>query len=126
MITLVYGLAFGMILVLLVVPALVAMQRDVAQPLTALRRILADSRSGLRGAMTLIQGVVLGWLAICLGTPALTGRLPNLVTGLLPALADQPPIRAGLILFLAGTLLFLLVVYLLGAAVISHKPARRS
>ncbi len=39
-ITLVYGLAFGMVLVLLVVPSLIAMQADVARNINAARRAL--------------------------------------------------------------------------------------
>ena len=37
-ITLVYGLGFGMVLVLLVVPALLAVQHDIARRMTAMRR----------------------------------------------------------------------------------------
>ena len=37
-ITLVYGLGFGMLLVLLVVPALIAAQHDVSRHITAMRR----------------------------------------------------------------------------------------
>jgi multidrug efflux pump subunit AcrB len=39
-ISLVYGLGFGMVLVLVVIPALVAVQQDIARPLTSLWRLL--------------------------------------------------------------------------------------
>ena len=43
-ITLVYGLGFGFVLVLLVVPALVAMQEDMGKQLRALRRLMRARR----------------------------------------------------------------------------------
>jgi multidrug efflux pump subunit AcrB len=43
-ITLSYGLGFGLVLVLLMVPALLAMQRDVSTRIQAFRRMLAGSR----------------------------------------------------------------------------------
>ena len=54
-ITLTYGLGFGMILVLLVVPALVAMQADVARMVAALKRMLrARGHRAVRGPVTLM------------------------------------------------------------------------
>merc|ERR1712034_238904 len=50
-ITLCYGLGFGMVLVLLVVPAMVAMQNDVARPLAALRRAVRVRDRGVRGLL---------------------------------------------------------------------------
>jgi Cu/Ag efflux pump CusA len=46
-ITLVYGLGFGMVIVLLVVPAILAMQQDFGQQVRALRR--GWPRSGVVG-----------------------------------------------------------------------------
>ncbi len=52
-ITLVYGLGFGMVLVLLVVPALMAMQQDVGKQFRALRRSLRlGGRARSVGALT--------------------------------------------------------------------------
>ena len=49
-VTLVFGLGFGMLLVLLVTPALVMMQHDAGRALTALRRLGGAARRGrLRG-----------------------------------------------------------------------------
>ena len=54
-ITLVYGLGFGMVLVLIIVPALMAMQADVRNQITAMRRALARPRqAGFVGAVTLL------------------------------------------------------------------------
>ncbi len=76
-ITLVYGLGFGMVIVLLVVPAIVAMQQDFGKQMTALRRAL--------GAMPRQKGVALGigglglalvaLFAVSLGSTIVTGAM---------------------------------------------------
>lgn len=54
-ITLVYGLGFGMVLVLMIVPALLAMQADVSNQIAAMRRALAKPRqAGFVGAVTVL------------------------------------------------------------------------
>ena len=58
-ITLVYGLGFGMVLVLLIVPALLAMQADVGQQVASARRMLTrPKRSGNVGIV--VFGATLG------------------------------------------------------------------
>ncbi|MEX5577560.1 efflux RND transporter permease subunit [Pseudophaeobacter sp. A-200-2] len=125
-ITLVYGLGFGMFLVLLVVPALVAVQRDAARPITSLRRALrSGQRAHTRVLRWLIAGsalVQLGWLVLTLGWAMATGALhPALRGGLMASdtgLATMEPVRAGLILFLLGAVVFGLLTYVIGA--LSH------
>ena len=125
-ITLVYGLGFGMFLVLLVVPALVAVQRDAARPITSLRRALrSGQRAHTRVLRWLIAGsalVQLGWLVLTLGWAMATGALhPALRGGLMASdtgLAAMEPVRAGLILFLLGAVVFGLLTYVIGA--LSH------
>jgi hypothetical protein len=125
-ITLVYGLGFGMFLVLLVVPALVAVQRDAARPITSLRRAL---RSGQRAHTRLLRWLIagsalvqLGWLVLTLGWAMATGALhPALRGGLMASdigMATMEPVRAGLILFLLGAVVFGLLTYVIGA--LSH------
>ena len=70
-ITLVYGLGFGMLLVLLVVPALLAIGRDLSQPITALRRGLRVR--GLRAPLGTGAAVVLAWFAATMGWVLVTG-----------------------------------------------------
>ncbi len=54
-ITLVYGLGFGMVLVLMIVPALLAMQADVSNQIAAMRRALAKPRqAGFVGTVTVL------------------------------------------------------------------------
>jgi len=87
-VTLVFGLAFGMVLVLLVVPSVMAMQADVARQVNAAKRALRARRMamfvpaglgalgalalfGLTVAPVLITGAPLGFMAVVL--PMLQG-----------------------------------------------------
>jgi hypothetical protein len=107
-ITLVYGLAFGMILVLLVVPALLAIGQDLSRPVTALRRGLRGRRAGLQGVLGAAVAMVLGWFGATMGWVVVTGDLPGLLAGMIPL----PPMGAALVFFLMGSALGLLLVYL--------------
>ncbi|MEL0438230.1 efflux RND transporter permease subunit [Phycobacter sp. K97] len=130
-ITLVYGLGFGMFLVLLVVPALVAVQRDASRPLASLRRALRSrGRARTRVLRWLIgaSGVLhLGWLAVTMGWAMATGALhPVLRAGLqetAPSLAAMEPVKAGLVLFLLGTAGLVFVTYAIGA--LTHAVSAR-
>ncbi|MDE4174817.1 efflux RND transporter permease subunit [Phaeobacter sp. PT47_59] len=132
-ITLVYGLGFGMFLVLLVVPALVAVQRDASHPLASLRRALRSrGRAHTRGLRGLIVGsglAQLGWLAVTMGWAMATGALHPMLRGVLsgvaPALAGMDPIKAGLVLFLIGSAVLALVTYLVGALIHAMRSRQR-
>ncbi len=108
-ITLVYGLGFGMLLVLIVVPALLAMQQDVSRQITALKRSLRSR--ALRGAMWPALALVLGWLALTMGWAAVTGALHPAIAGALPGLASLPALTAGAAVFLVGALAVALVLF---------------
>ncbi|SFO89675.1 efflux RND transporter permease subunit [Tranquillimonas alkanivorans] len=120
-ITLVYGLGFGMVLVLLVVPALLAMQHDVAKQVRALRRA-AGLRSGSRGVGVAVLAVAAAVAALFVGTLGwviATGRLaPPLA-----ALAPQPSPLGALGLFLAGTAAIAVVGYGVAAVVLRRRAA---
>lgn len=119
-ITLVYGLGFGMVLVLLVVPALLAMQEDVARMRRGLRRALSSRRAGALQVISLV-GVVLmlGWLGATMGHVIVTGSLIAPLAGLLPV----PPLAAALLLFLSGMAALVLLLFL-GAALASAGRRR--
>ncbi len=125
-ITLVYGLGFGMFLVLLVVPALVAMQRDFSRPLTALRRALHSPNRGMRGVVVVSGVLILGWLAATMGWTLVNGALPVEFTTAMPALGAIAPLRAALMLFVSGTMGIILVVYLFAALLYGRAMARRA
>jgi multidrug efflux pump subunit AcrB len=116
-ITLVYGLGFGMLLVLLVVPALLAIGRDLAQPVTALRRGLRVRRAGLRATLGMAAVMILCWFAATLGWTLATGALPGPVATLLPL----APLMAALALFVTGAALLLMLVYV--TAALARRPA---
>jgi len=125
-ITLVYGLGFGLILVLLVVPALIAVQNDVARPMTALRRALRGSHRGMRWLVGVTGAVLLGWMGATMGSAVLTGALPGQVLSLVPQLADLGAMRAGLVLFVGGALGIVLVTYLVAVLVGGRLFARQA
>lgn len=87
-ITLVYGLGFGMVLVLLVVPALLAAQTDIGHLIGSARRMLrrgyGKPRMAFLGAglaMVAVFAMTLGWVMV-------TGALPVWMTQALPLLAS--------------------------------------
>jgi multidrug efflux pump subunit AcrB len=112
-ITLVYGLGFGMILVLLVVPALVAAQHDIARQIAALRRGMRAPVSVLRLGMVALWALILAWGAVTIGWAAWFGVLHPVVAKLLPMLQNMSPKLAGFLLFVAGAGVVALVGYLL-------------
>ena len=122
-ITLVYGLGFGMILVLLVVPALVAIQHDVARQIKAMRRGLVSPAASVRWSFAVLWALVLGWFAVTLGHAILFGALPQVVIDAVPAMADRGPMSAALTLFCAGVVGLGGVAYVLGA--LGFQIARR-
>ena len=124
-ITLVYGLGFGVILVLIVVPALMAMQADVGAQVASFKRAL---RGLLRGrgprlpfALALVA--VLGVFAVTLGWVMLSGSLPVVLLGM-PLAAVLAPLQMGFLLFLAGSAVVLFAVYALSALVLALQLKR--
>ncbi|WP_226782973.1 efflux RND transporter permease subunit [Oceaniglobus trochenteri] len=122
-VTLVYGLGFGFVLVLLVVPALLAMQQDLGKQFAALRRTLGFRRGargvGLAVAMVALAG--LGWFALTLGAVIVTGDFAAPLVGVLPA---APAPAMALAVFLAGVAALALLTYLVGAMVFGLRRGR--
>jgi hypothetical protein len=120
-ITLVYGLGFGLVIVLLVVPALLAMQHDVARLVASVRRGARDAgRAGVVGLAT--GAAALGAAAVFAGTVGsvmLTGRLLPPLGGLLPDASTA----TAFLLFAAGTAAVTLVVWLVSSALIARGKA---
>jgi multidrug efflux pump subunit AcrB len=113
-ITLVYGLGFGMVLVLFIVPSLMAMQGDVgAQVQSAKRALTSPSR-----------GAALPARIAAIGTAMLFAflALPEMVPGLLPdSITSLSPISGAgstmaIATFLGATAVFLVLVYIVAAA----------
>jgi len=118
-ITLVYGLGFGMLLVLFLVPAVLAVQADLGRQFRALRRGLgAQAAPRARGLLWGAGVVIALWFSATLGwfiaTGAALGPLPNAGIG------------AAFGLFLGGAVVVLIAVYALGIMVLRAGPSGRS
>ena len=113
-ITLIYGLGFGVVLVLMIVPALLAMQQDIRTQFIALRRaVTMPARSGA-AAWAVIPAVI----AVALLFAATMGALV-VDGGIWPPLAELLPLTvsgtwAVLGVFLAGAAAIVVVAYLFG------------
>ena len=124
-ITLVYGLGFGMVLVLLVVPALMAMQNDVSRHILALKRGLRAPVGSLRAGLLVAVALLLGWAGATLGWVVWTGALLPFLAGVLPAAAVDAPLVAALALFVAGAAALALAGYVVGAILQLARGSRR-
>ncbi|KIN62109.1 RND transporter, HAE1/HME family, permease protein [Sulfitobacter noctilucicola] len=124
-ITLVYGLGFGMVLVLLVVPALVAAQHDIARQTAAMRRGLRAPISALRFGMAGLWIAVLAWGVLTLGWAALYGNLHPIVAGILPAGGPITPMLGGLLAFIAGAAFVALAGYIIAGLAFAMREKRR-
>jgi multidrug efflux pump subunit AcrB len=122
-ITLVFGLGFGMFLVLLVVPAILAVQADMGRALAALRRAV---RRGPRRIRTILAMAVAGTLAAALLLPfqvALTGTPPGWLVPLAPEVVQTSPGVAALAAFaVVGVVLWLVAVL---ASAVTLRTVRR-
>jgi multidrug efflux pump subunit AcrB len=116
-ITLVYGLGFGMLLVLVVVPALIAIQHDLRRNITALRR-----SARVRGLWLPMGTAVLAlaaWLGLTMGWPVVTGQTHPILASLTIATTG-----GGLALFLIGALGIVVVLYVMSLLVtVIRRPA---
>ncbi len=123
-ITLVYGLGFGMVLVLLVVPALIAVQHDMARQIMALRYGLRFRLRGVRRLMLGAATLLAGWMAVTVGWVAVAGDLPApLRLGVVEAMGA---LQGAFMLFVLGAAIVSLLAYALGAAMglARRDPAR--
>lgn len=110
-ITLVYGLGFGMLLVLLIVPAIVAMQSDVQRRILSFRRGLRSPNRIVSAGLSLSGLIILSWFAATLGVAAVTGKLPAAITDILGFAGDLDPMRGALAVFVLGVFGFVGVLY---------------
>jgi predicted RND superfamily exporter protein len=113
-VTLVYGLAFGMVIVLLLIPAIIAIQADVQQQTTAARRALRGRQAG---AVVAAGGVAVLFAALILPV-VVTGAALAPLAGLLPLLAGG--FWGAFAAFALAALAWLAVVYA-GAALMALR-----
>ncbi|MFK7754792.1 MAG: efflux RND transporter permease subunit [Sedimentitalea sp.] len=124
-ITLVYGLGFGMLLVLLVVPSLVAIQHDVARPLAAFRRAIKIRRPKVRLMMRATTALALIWVGLTLGYSAVTGQVLPQIAGLFPAFGEMAAMRGALLAFMAGAFVLVLTAYVFALLFVARSSRRR-
>ena len=123
-ITLCYGLGFGFVLVMLVVPSLIAMQADIGKQMTALKRALFASGAPKFQFATFILIVAVALLfALTLGPVLMFGELSGAITQPLPNLADGPQAMTGMVLFVISTAVLLLMTWIF--AVFGYAVSKR-
>ncbi|MCR8726600.1 efflux RND transporter permease subunit [Frigidibacter sp. ROC022] len=121
-ITLVYGLGFGMALVLLVVPAMLAMQTDIGRQISAAQHALRAGRRALPVALPslIYAAAIAAWFAATLGSVLVTGEM----AGPLAGLGSGRALAAGL--FIAGSAAMALAIWILAAVTVGFQRLRRS
>ncbi|MBO9445662.1 efflux RND transporter permease subunit [Ruegeria sp. R14_0] len=108
-ITLVYGLGFGMLLVLLLVPALLAILNDLSRPMTAMRRAARAPDRVVQGALACTGLAMLIWFGLTMVWPAVYGAPIGAVSGLYAAEDGIAILQMGLGAFLAGAAVILVL-----------------
>jgi multidrug efflux pump subunit AcrB len=125
-ITLVYGLGFGLIIVMLVVPSIIAMQQDIGRQILAFRRAMAVAAR----APVLLAGVGLAALAVAalfvatIGAVLVTGGIYSPLAGLLPAMAAG--MSGAFLAFAGGAAAICLAVWLSGLVLHGVAALRRA
>ncbi len=123
-ITLVYGLGAGMFLVLLVVPALIAIQADVARQFQAFGR--GRRARGVQGAVYACGTLIGLWLVLTLGWTLFEGSVAPALSWAVPALASVTSPAVALGLFIGGAMVVSIVSFVLAAAVLGWQSRRRA
>ncbi|RBW52214.1 efflux RND transporter permease subunit [Ruegeria sp. A3M17] len=106
-ITLVYGLGFGMLLVLLLVPALLAILNDLSRPMTAMRRAARAPDRVVQGTLACTGLTLLLWFTVTMVWPAIYGAPIGFLSGLYAAEDGMAILRMGLGAFVSGAALIL-------------------
>ncbi|MEO0774826.1 MAG: efflux RND transporter permease subunit, partial [Pseudomonadota bacterium] len=121
-ITLVYGLGFGMVLVLFLVPALVAIQHDLSRRRVALGRALRARQPGVKWPVMGGLVGILAWLGATLGVTAVTGALPGWLSTVAGPMAEWSPMGASLAIYMFGV--FVIVMASLAGGLIAQGRAQ--
>ena len=111
-ITLSFGLGFGMFLVLLIVPSMVMMQKDFGRLFASLRRGLFGGRVPYKAQTALISATigVFAILGLTLVPLALTMKSPPLVNYVMGS--DAPALIGSVMTFLIGLCVVIVMAYL--------------
>ena len=123
-ITLVYGLGFGMLLVLLVVPSLVAMQGDLKRFFVALRHGLKFRNLRIRLGFYTTALFIVAWLSATVGSQILIGDSLVDFSQLGISNFNFGGIASAFLMYLLGVLAILFIFYAVNA-ITSVKTSRQ-
>ncbi len=121
-VTLTFGLGFGMVLVLMIVPALIAMQSDVSRHMQTVRRAFGARHLAMRLPALLAGAMIAGLFAALIGPVLVTGEplaqlgavLPMLNSGFWPAFG----------VYLGAVTVVLVVIYVISAITFGVRRRR--
>ena len=124
-ITLTYGLGFGLLLVLLIVPSLIAVQSDIQKQVVAFRRSLSLQKKGqaLRITIGILSLLVMISFSTNLGAYLYNGSLPELYQRFIPFISQSSGIFHAFSIFMLSVCLLLALSWLI--AVFLHFFLRK-
>lgn len=123
-ITLVYGLGFGVLLVLLVVPSLLAIQQDFARQFAAIKH--AGKAKAMRGVIFPLVALIGGWLTVTMGWQAVQGTIHPVVLNALPGSMPVSGMTLAFGLFVVGAALICVLGYVFAGLTYQARKGRRS
>ena len=117
-ITLTYGLGFGLLLVLLIIPSLIAVQSDIRKQVVAFKRALISRDKSLRLRLTIITLSLMVLISFCtnLGAYLYNGGLPNIYQRLIPFVNESSGIFHAFSIFIISVSLLLLFSWLIAVS----------
>ncbi len=113
-ITLVYGLGFGLLIVLLVIPALVAMQEDIKRFRKAYLFAMRSQNKFIQRTFVSLTLAIILWGGLTLGFMLVSGSLAPLLSGLNFIQALPETMLSALALFITGSFLLIFIFALIG------------
>ena len=124
-ITLTYGLGFGLLLVLLIVPSLIAVQSDIQKQVVAFRRSLSLQKKGqaLRITIGILSLLVMISFSTQLGAYLYNGSLPELYQRFIPFISQSSGIFHAFSIFMLSVCLLLALSWMI--AVLLHVFLRK-
>lgn len=111
-VTLVFGLGFGMALVLIIVPSLIAIQNDFKRFRVSLMTGLTMRNLKIRALFVGSTLAICAWLLATMGWVIMFDRLPSGLQPLVSAVGGTNGIAAAFALFLAGSVLLITLLFL--------------
>lgn len=111
-VTLVFGLGFGMALVLIIVPSLIAIQNDFKRFRVSLMTGLTMRNLKIKALFVGSTLAICAWLLATMGWVIMFDRLPSGLQPLVSAVGGTNGIAAAFALFLAGSVLWITLLFL--------------